>query len=276
MPDKKTVIALAGGGARGIWQAGAIAAIVDAGIKPHTIIGTSAGSLNGAAWLSSGLEVMKALWLHVQNKHVYTWAPWKLFTSDASCFSSEPLATLIYEHVDFRTLLAQPIPFLVNVTYVGSYWEAERYNLSAHSRISITCAHSALMASSAAPIGLPPVRTGTGFMVDGGVTDNFGISDAINAGAERVIMVTPTIMQTPKVRNVIDMLWLLNAVSEGCAFENELRYAHDKGVELVIIQPDKPLPIGLLDFTGLGNDTRRRGFLDAGYDTARKILGALK
>lgn len=58
---------LGGGGARGAFQAGALRALFEAGIKPDILVGTSIGGLN-AAYLAlhglddAGLMALEAQW----------------------------------------------------------------------------------------------------------------------------------------------------------------------------------------------------------------------
>ena len=56
-------IALEGGGARGAYQAGAYIALVNNGIKPKMIAGTSIGSLNAALMIQGDTSKMINLWL---------------------------------------------------------------------------------------------------------------------------------------------------------------------------------------------------------------------
>lgn len=60
-------IVLAGGGAKGAYQAGALRYLAELGVKPHIIAGTSIGTLNGAVLASGGsfaggVERLNALW----------------------------------------------------------------------------------------------------------------------------------------------------------------------------------------------------------------------
>ena len=58
----KSVLILPGGGAKGRWQAGVIHALHDNGSRWNTIIGTSVGSINAAAYGILGPETLSNLW----------------------------------------------------------------------------------------------------------------------------------------------------------------------------------------------------------------------
>src|SRR3954449_8967497 len=45
----KVAVVLSGGGNRGVAQVGMLRALVEAGVRPDVVVGTSVGSLNGAA-----------------------------------------------------------------------------------------------------------------------------------------------------------------------------------------------------------------------------------
>ena len=58
----KRILILPGGGAKGRWQAGVIHALHDRGYRWDTIIGTSVGSINAAAYAMLGPEKLSNLW----------------------------------------------------------------------------------------------------------------------------------------------------------------------------------------------------------------------
>lgn len=68
----RTAIVLSGGGARGAFEAGVIAAFEEAGIAPDIITGTSAGAINGTA-MAIGMPAaqLMGLWSGLRNKDVY-------------------------------------------------------------------------------------------------------------------------------------------------------------------------------------------------------------
>lgn len=68
----KTAIVLSGGGARGAFEAGVIAAFEDAGVDVDVITGTSAGAINATAMaIGMPAEDLMALWCGLRNRDVY-------------------------------------------------------------------------------------------------------------------------------------------------------------------------------------------------------------
>src|SRR5437870_4470112 len=65
--------ALSGGGARGASQVGAMKALLEAGIRPQHLAGTSAGAVN-ATWLAlhpNRLDRMEAIWRSLSSKEIF-------------------------------------------------------------------------------------------------------------------------------------------------------------------------------------------------------------
>ena len=67
-----TALVLSGGGAKGAFEAGVVAAIEDAGIRPDVVSGTSAGALNAAAVACGiGADELIDLWCSMESGDVY-------------------------------------------------------------------------------------------------------------------------------------------------------------------------------------------------------------
>ena len=77
--EKQIGFVLSGGGSRGDFQLGAIAALIESGISPDMIYSTSVGSLNGLmiAHGSSGLDILRNIWFGLRrNDHMYLFDDW--------------------------------------------------------------------------------------------------------------------------------------------------------------------------------------------------------
>ena len=69
-PTKEYGIVLEGGGAKGAYQVGAWAALLEAGIKIKGIAGTSVGALNGALMCMDDLREAEKLWDNISWSQV--------------------------------------------------------------------------------------------------------------------------------------------------------------------------------------------------------------
>lgn len=277
--SKSTVVALTGGGAHGIWQAGAFEAVINKGIKYDALVATSVGSLNGAAVHGGSVISMLTLWSKFHNSDVFRWAPLKPFTPDGCLFDSTPLKNNIQKYIDFKKLLLNTCPFLVNVTIAGpTGWKAAAIDLSKLSITDATMKYAAeiILASASIPVAFPPVHQGMDILVDGGLTNNYGIVPAIEHGAEHIIVLRPTKPSGYQPKNMVDMIALATAIPAESTMDKELDYARAKGIEVTLIEPVAPLPFGLLDFDGMGDAEKRKSLMQQGYDTTMEALQKVK
>lgn len=104
--ENQVAFVLSGGGSRGDFQLGALAALIESGINPDIIYSTSVGSLNGLmiAHGTTGLETLKNLWFGLRkNEHMYVYDDWwELLNPDIKNFlqsmvSGNPNAQNIFE-----------------------------------------------------------------------------------------------------------------------------------------------------------------------------------
>ncbi len=69
--DKIYGLSLEGGGFRGSYQAGAIMALIDSGIKIGAVCGTSVGAINAAFLVADKLKELKNLWLNFKVEDIF-------------------------------------------------------------------------------------------------------------------------------------------------------------------------------------------------------------
>src|SRR5438105_14955871 len=74
-PRPRTAFVLSGGGNQGVSQVGMLRALIERGIVPDVVIGTSAGALHGAgvayAPNLTGVAQLAAVWEQLQADHVF-------------------------------------------------------------------------------------------------------------------------------------------------------------------------------------------------------------
>ena len=70
MKKKEYALALAGGGTRGAYEVGAYKALIEMGINIKAICGTSIGALNGAIFLSNGVNVAEEMYSKIDISNV--------------------------------------------------------------------------------------------------------------------------------------------------------------------------------------------------------------
>jgi NTE family protein len=166
-------------------------ALVDAGIEPDLIVGTSAGSLNGA-WLAAypdrqGVAELGKLWLSVKRRDIFPLSPIKIMGGLTGrhdyLVSADGLKSWLLRRVPYSRIEQARVPFHVMTTDLVS---GEAVRLSSGDLIT------ALLASAAIPGIYPPVRLGGRLLVDGGIAADTPIGEAVSLGADRVY-VLPTV-----------------------------------------------------------------------------------
>src|SRR5207244_11275241 len=73
--DAPVALILSGGGAKGAWEAGVAAALVERGLPVRLVAGSSAGALNAAMVADGRLDRLQDLWRTVTREQVYTLRP---------------------------------------------------------------------------------------------------------------------------------------------------------------------------------------------------------
>ena len=183
--------ALAGGASLGAMQAGMLRALYERGITADLLVGTSAGALN-AAYIASRpqtVETAKQLarvWRGLQREDIFPiHAPTLiggLSNHRDHLVPNGPLTRLISRHLELDRLEHAAVQLHLVAFDLLSGQEV---------RLSEGPALQAVLAASAIPGVLAPVRWGDRLLADGGVVNNTPISHAIELGADR-IYVLPT------------------------------------------------------------------------------------
>jgi len=155
-PARRHVWVLSGGGARGAAQAGAISALIEAGVLPVAVVGCSVGALN-AAFIAGGPDPQRAAaleerWLTVERSDVFGSSRLatvrNVVARRAALFPQEPLSRLIDTWLPAATFEELGVQLRV-VTTVLSTGQPAYHDHGPLNRI--------LLASAALPGLFPPV-----------------------------------------------------------------------------------------------------------------------
>ena len=175
----KTFLSLSGGGAGGAFQIGVLSRIWEKERENiSAIFGTSVGALNGAALRQVDLDELTKIWLGIRGKRDVLRFNWlTLLGFSHGKYSAGPLGELVKDlfklppknpHIDVHVSAVD-----LNTTAI-SYFKQDDEKF----------VHM-VMASAAVPFHMEPI----GGMVDGGVRDHTPIMEAIDHGAERIIVI---------------------------------------------------------------------------------------
>lgn len=265
----KTAIVLSGGASLGAVQVGMIRALYERAVAPDLIVGASVGALNGAFLASrpavpETADELAALWRGIGRWRVF---PLNALTGFLGFFgardhlvSDHGLRELLEENLEFQALEDAPIPFHVIATDLISGREL---------RLSKGDALQAVLASAAIPGVFPAVEWERRTLIDGGVSNNTPVADAIELGAERVY-VLPTgnacdLPEAPRgaVARLLHAMSLL--IMRRLLVEVEMLRER---AELIVLPPPCPLAVSPIDFSHTAELIHR------GYEDARDYLDA--
>ncbi len=179
-----TAFVLGGGGALGAVEVGMLAALLERGVRPDLVLGTSVGAINGAFLAQDpGLDVVErltGLWRSVAaNRHeVYGDRPLRsvrrAVATGTHLYSARPLATRLREEigdVDFADLAVPLQVCAASIERAAEHW------------FDSGPVVDAVVASAAVPGLLPPARVGDEHFLDGGIVNSVPVARALEAAA---------------------------------------------------------------------------------------------
>ena len=185
---------LSGAGNRGPLEVGALRALLEAGIIPDLLVGTSAGAINASYLAAWGATVettrkMEDLWASVESDDVYPQnlleILWRVKSNAPSLFSGDGM----------RKVLARALP--PGVKTFGQL-KIKLYTTATDLRTSRLVLFGdkpeaslidAVAASAAIPAIHPPINYGGMQLVDGGVLANVAASVAMDRGARTIYVI---------------------------------------------------------------------------------------
>jgi NTE family protein len=184
MTSSPVAFVLGGGGVLGAGEVGMLRALLEAGITPDLVVGTSVGALNGA-FLAADPTVETTLRLA---------DVWRRLSEDGGVFSgslAERMSTAVrsrthlHRRGPLRQLLADHLPVeRIEDLQVPFQCVAACIERAAEHWFDSGSLTDAVMASAAVPGLLAPVRIGDEHYLDGGLVNSIPVSRAVQLGAK--------------------------------------------------------------------------------------------
>lgn len=248
-----TAFVLSGGGSLGAVQVGMLRALAERHIQPDLLVGTSAGALNavfvaGHGTDDRGVDALAGVWAGLRARSVFSVAPRQtlsvLVGGSAGVCSDRGLRTLLDTHLRFDLLEDAPITLVVVTTDLLSGREVA---------LRTGDARSAVLASCAIPGVFPPVPHDDMVLADGGLANNSAISQAVEAGADTVYVLTsgyacalPHLPRTPwgVATHALSLLTHQRLAADVTRFAEQ--------VDLVVLPTPCPLRVSPIDFSRAG------------------------
>ena len=263
-----TAFVLSGGGNQGVAQVGMLRALLERGIQPDVIIGTSAGALNGATIATSPtlekVDKLEEVWISLDGETVFPAGPfrraWNILRRDDHLIPNYGLRDVIERAEPAATFAALQVPLRVVTT-----------DLITGDEIVIVSGAlpPALLASSALPGIFPPVSLNGHTLVDGAVVNLVPISHALAGPIDRIFVLDVSDpVGERRIRSPLDVVIRAFAISRDLRFELEMQWL-PKDVEVVVLpQPDDDRDF--FDFS------RGKELIDAAHRLASDALDDLE
>jgi NTE family protein len=183
-----TAFVLGGGGVLGAVEVGMAKALLERGIVPDMVLGTSVGALNGALLAAGPLDGvvdrLERLWATAASgRQVYSSGAVTRLTramrTGTHLYSSQPLRDMVARELGEVTFEDLPTPFqccAASIERAGEHW------------FSTGRVVDAVVASAAVPGLLPPAVVDGEHFLDGGIVNSIPVGRAHALGADRIFV----------------------------------------------------------------------------------------
>lgn len=244
----RTAFVLPGGAALGAVQVGALRALLEAGVRPDFVVGTSVGALNGVMVAArpnlGGADELWTIWSSLRRRDVLPVNPLLvacgLLGLADHCVSGRAFSRWLEQRLPALAFEDLAVPLVVTATDLEAGVAME---------LSSGPLLPALLASSAIPGLFPPVRIGRRVLVDGGVLDDVPVDVALAWGAERIVVVETMGVERRRPRRAGGVMARCLDLLSVNAGRLQLARAEEAGVETLVV-PLPPVAVGVhpLDF----------------------------
>jgi NTE family protein len=182
-----SAVVLGGGGVLGAVQVGMLRALLEAGVRPDLVVGTSVGAINGAVLAAQpAAEVadrLEELWRSPDAAEVFAAGAVarlrELARTRTAAHSAAPLRRALRAQLGDLRIEDLPVPFqccAARIEDAAEHW---------FDRGPVV---DAVLASAAVPGLLPPVQVDGWHFLDGGLVDSIPLGRAVELGAQRVFV----------------------------------------------------------------------------------------
>lgn len=266
MADEKIGLVLAGGGAKGSYQA-EVACRIMKEVEIDVISGVSVGALNGSILIEKNFDKLRSIWASSRRSDIWSAGPFRTvqiaFGWALGYYDPSPLIETLKSNFhpnDAQILLKAGAVKLETGEFVDFEINPDRR----YTEREVRKARKFVAASSAVPVAVSPVEVGGQKMIDGGTRNIAPVRSAVDEDCDRIIAIfnsridnknsrqtekpddifgvgkwTMDILLNETIRSDVRMTKAVNEFIESTSIsESEIKY--DK-VPIDVIQPSKPL-----------------------------------
>jgi NTE family protein len=184
-PRGGTAFVLGGGGVLGAAEVGMLQALLERGVRPDLVVGTSVGAINGALVAAdptpSAVDRLRQVWEELASQRVFAGSVLArvgtLVRTRTHLHPREPLRELLETHLPVPTFAGLQVPFqcvAAGIERAAEHWFTEGPLVEA------------VLASCAVPGLLPPVEIDGEHYLDGGLVHSIPVGRAVALGAGTV------------------------------------------------------------------------------------------
>jgi NTE family protein len=263
-------LVLSGGGLKGLAHIGVFRALEESGLTPDLVIGSSMGSLIGAAWASGmSAAAMRERALRVERRHVFKVAHADMALRrmlSPAVYRREPLETLITSIVGNRTFRDTKHRLLVNTVDLCSGRQVV-WGDGGSEDVPLA---DVVFASCALPGIFPPRDIRGRQYVDGAIIENLPVRVAAAAAPWPIIAVNVAATSVERQNNEMEgfAATYIRGLEVVMQTQIEANLRHWAGPPLVLLQP-QVAHISMFAFD------QTPELLEAGYRATRDALEAL-
>ena len=265
---------LGGGGARGALQVGALRALLEAGIQPDMLVGTSIGAANAAFLATFGpspetIARMERTWHSAAQADLlpanYLRLTLRLLLNRSTSQIEQHIRDYLVEQGLDPELrfgdLAGPRLFLVAADLSSG-------SLTVHGSDPAQSVLEAVLASTALPPWVRPLQRGDGLLMDGGIVSNLPIEPALSQGATEIIALD---LADPRpvglgIGNLGPFLFHLGYTIQQRQIQLEKQIAAQRDIPVYHIRLRAESPVAVWQFS------EAPALFELGYELARAYL----
>lgn len=186
---------LSGGANLGCVHVGMMQALLEEGIKPDVVVGTSIGAVNAAALAADPsieqVERLRNLWCAAKAREIFPLNPvanCRALFKEGALFSSHCWRQFLEERATYENIEDTAIPLRITAT---DYDEGQSVVFDSGPVVD------AVMASTALPGIFPPYRVGGKWYLDGAISEQLPLKVALEAGARTIYVMAVSVPSPP-------------------------------------------------------------------------------
>ena len=243
---------LGSGGSRGALQVGALQVLLEAGVQPDMVIGTSVGALNAAFFAADptlvGIEKLSSIWLQMNEKDIYpgnsATALWRMMRGRPSFYENQTMHKLLQQHLPVTYFHELHLPCYAVATDIDSG------EIVAFGDRPDDLLKDGLMSSTALAPAHPPWEVGDRRFIDGGFGAVLPVRQAIERGATTMIALNLTSPIQPRERglNALEIMIHTSRLMMQQQMKIDLAFAAEHADLTVLDLESDPL-ISVADFS---------------------------